>query len=324
MTLRLHCPRCPGLGWELAILRLVYRRVEDAGVVEVSLPSTLLGEGGSRRIRVYRASLDGLIVQDPSMLDVRLYRGPVRLAPGPWREYCRWHSGPLDERDKPWERIYCNVEVRGGSGFCRQHRRSERALYDACVSLRGEEGLEACRLLDRAVKAEYAVYMLDYGGAKPKAGMTRAWRVVDRVSEQPHAAATVVAVYDSAYQARRAEVTLSKLGLASEHGPRGRKRWEPPRSPGAAVVRLERAAEEASRALGVDWDGEVFRVEPPWPPSSWPVHAEPERLSGPELEPAGFWGGMLALKTRDGRLFGVDERRLAHRLSLLIRSDVGI
>ncbi len=309
------------MDWELAILRLVYRRVHEAGSVEVSLPSTLLGGGGSRRIDLYRVTLEGLIVQDPSMLDVRLYKGPVRVAPGPWREYCRWHSGPLDERDKPWERIYCNVPVKGGPGFCRQHRRSERALYDACASLRGDEGLEACRLLDRAVKAEYAVYLLDYGGVKPKAGMTRAWRVVERVAEQPHAAATILAVYDSAYQARRAEVMLSKLGLASEHGPRGRKRWEPPKPPGPAVQRLERAAEEAARALGVEWNGRIFRVNPPWQHGSWPAYIEPDRLAGLELEPKGFWGGLLAMQAHNGRLVGVDERKLAHKLSLLVLAE---
>ncbi len=306
-------------GWELVILRLVYRRISEAGLVDVRLPSTLLGREETRRITLYRVYLEGLIVQDPSMLDVELYKGPVRVAPGPWREYCRWHSGPLDERDRPWERIYCNVEVRGGPGFCRQHRRSERALYDACASLRGGEGLEACRLLDRAVKAEHVVYLLDYGGVKPKAGMTRAWRVVDRVAEQPHVAATVLAVYDSAYEARRAEVTLSKLGLASEHGPRGRKRWEPPKALGPEVQRLERAAEEAAKALGVEWDGRVFRVEPPWQPGSWPAYTEPERLAGVELELAGFWGGLLALRSGNGRLLGLDERKLAHKLSLLVR-----
>ncbi|GAB6148741.1 hypothetical protein JCM10135_12830 [Stetteria hydrogenophila] len=305
-------------GWRLVIPRLVYRVVERAGSVEVGAPQALLGGGGSWRVDVYRVAFGGLIVQEPSGLEVSLYTGPVSAAPGPWREYCRWHSGPLDERDRPWERIYCNVEVRGGLGFCRQHRRSERALYEACTSLRGGEGLEACKLLDRAVRAEYAVYMLDHGGAKPKVGMTRAWRVVDRVAEQPHVVATVLAVYDSAYEARRAEVTVSRLGIAGEQGPRGRRRWGPPEPVAPAAARLESFAGRAARALGVEWEGRLFRVEPPWGRGSWPVHVAPERLSGVEAAPEGFWGGMLALRA-GGRLVGVDERRLVHRLSLLAR-----
>lgn len=301
----------------MAILRLVYRVVEEAGRAEVGLPS-LLGGGGSVGVDVYRVTLEGLVVQDPSMLEARLYRGPVRLAPPPWGEVCRWHSGPLDERDRPWERVYCNTRVREGAGYCRQHRRSERALYDACVSLHGEEGLAACRILDSTVKAEYAVYMLDYGGPKPKAGMTRAWRVVDRVSEQPHTVATVLAVYDSAYQARRAELALAKAGVAGEYGPRGVRRHEHPGPLGAAVQRLQSAAEEAARVLGVSWGGRIFRVEPPWPQGSWPTPTDPRRLVGPELEPKGYWGGLLAVETGNGSLLAVEDRRLTHRLSVLV------
>jgi len=297
------------------ILRLAYKTVERVG--EGRYQASLLAAGEVYVVEEYSVRLDSLIVQPLDYPDVGRYRGPLRLAPWPWWRYCKWHNGPLDRRDEPWRRIYCTSRVNGAYEYCRQHRRSERFLYDICMGLRGEKALEACRRLDQAVNAEYAVYLLVQQGGRLKVGSTRAWRVLERVSEQPHAAATVVAVFDSAYEARRAEMKISSRGLASEHRPRAQRRLPPP---GAAAAALSRAAEEASRLLGVEWDGRIFRVPPPGGAPPRPV--DPARLGEDQYRLAGYWAGLLGLEDASrGLVFWVDERKLLHQNSILYIED---
>ena len=294
------------------ILRLSYKVVEGIGAR--SYPVSPLAAGEEFEIEEYMVRLDSLILQPPGYPDVGRYRGPLRLAPRPWAPYCKWHNGPLNGRDEPWRRIYCTARVEEGRDYCRQHRRSERFLYDLCMSLKGERALEACRRLDQAVRAEYAVYMLVQQGGHLKVGSTRAWRVLERVAEQPHAAATVLGVFDSAYRARRAEMAVSSSGIASEHRPRSRRLRLP--QPGPAAAALSRAAEEASRLLVLSWDGRILRVKPP--EGAYPSAIPPERLVERPLEARGYWGGLLYLEEPgSGRGYWVDERRILHRESVL-------
>lgn len=299
---------------ERAILRMVYKRVEPAGTARYSVSPLAAGE--EYTVEEYTVAVDSLIVQPPGSTDAYRHAGPIAVAPVPWRRYCRWHSGPLDSRDEPWTRIYCNVPLPGGRWeYCRQHRRSERFLYDVCVGLHGEQALEACRLLDSRVKAEYAVYLLAQQGGHVKVGVTRRFRVLERIAEQPHAAATVLAVYTSALQARRAEIAVSRAGIASEHRPRSKSKLPPP---GPAAAAIHSAAERAASLLGVSWDGRVLRVRPPAgePPPAGRA-ADPSRLQGETLEVAGYWGGLILASLPSHRVW-VDERRLLHMDSLLL------
>jgi hypothetical protein len=297
------------------ILRLAYKLVEPAG--EARYQASPLAASDVYVVEEYRVVLDSLIIQPMEYPDVGRYRGLLRLAPWPWWRYCKWHNGPLDRRDEPWRRIYCTVRVDDTHEYCRQHRRSERFLYDICMGLRGEKALEACRRLDQAVKAEYAVYLLVQQGGHVKVGSTRAWRVLERVAEQPHAAATMLAVFDSAYQARRAEMRVSSSGIASEHRPRAQRRMPPP---GAAAAALTRAAEEASKLLGVEWDGRIFRVPPLG--GAPPRALDPGRLGEEPYKPTGYWGGLLRLEDPSrGLAFWVDERKLLHHNAILYDED---
>jgi hypothetical protein len=297
--------RGKGLGRKV-IFRLAFKRVSERRIDNVEVRSI----SGTEifRIKVYNVELDSLIVQDPSSTDPIRYNGSISVLPYPWESYCKWHSGPLDAKDNPWERIYCNVRA---EGYCRQHRRTERYLYDMCMSLKGERALEACKVLDKNVKTEYAVYMLDSGGTKPKVGTTRAFRLLERISEQKHVVATLLAIYDSAYEARRAEMKISELGIASEHQ---RRTLRPKLSAHEAILRLYEAANKASKILGQEWNGKLFTIEPP---KDMPYPVNVERVMGVEAYPIGYWGGLLLLRSANGD-FAIEERPLLHRLSIEI------
>ena len=147
-------------------------------------------------------------------------------------------------------------------------------------------------------------------------GVTRLFRLHDRIAEQPHGVATLLAVYDSAYQARRAEMMVSRRGLASE------RRTRRPRH--ASLVESARlvagGAERIAGFLGVDWDGRLFRVTSPAEPVVRSTReSRPEALEGRRLRLAGYWGGYLVFEP--GPLVVVD-RRLAHRDALILDNSV--
>ena len=291
-----------------SILRLVHKVLEGPRVERVTGHlSSLLGEGEDYVVQVYTARLDSLIVQSPGGADAYRHRGPIMLAEEPWRTYCRWHSGPLDRRDNPWERLYCTMEARD---YCRYHRRSTRSLYDICLSLRGPQALEACRRVDEEVSGEYALY-LSHTGKGVKVGVTRSFRLLDRIAEQPHSLATRLAIYDSLYKARKAEMTVSRSGVAREVGARKPRRPDP----GAAAPALSYAAMRVAKLLDVEWDGTLFRVKPPDGLfSSRPATPSPGLGV---LEPVGYWGGLLQL-SGGGGLVVLRVKDLLHRDSVVL------
>jgi len=296
-----------------AILRLVHKHV--AGPEERTVTLHTLDGGESYVIDEYVVEPDSLIIQYPDSPDAyRLEALRLELAPPPWTPYCRWHSGSLWERDEPWKRIYCTAPA---EGYCRQHRRSERAVYEACVSLPGERGLAACRALDALGRTTYAVYVTDGGGAgKAKVGMTRMFRLLDRLAEQPHRAAAVVYEADSAYEARRAELAISRAGLASERRARSPRRGH--QLPEAAAL-VASVAEKAARLVGGEWDGRLLRVTSSAERLvSTLRESRPERLVGARWSVSGYWGGYLALYSPGRGRAVVNEKRLLHLEALLV------
>ncbi len=290
------------------ILRLVYKVLE--GPTLERIPSSLgrfLGDRDAYEVLAYTAKLDSLIIQYPEGADSYRYTGPISIAGEPWRTYCRWHNGPLDRRDSPWERLYCTVEARD---YCRYHRRSARSLYELCLSLRGPQALEACKRVDDEISGEYSLY-LSYTGKGVKVGVTRSFRLLDRLAEQPHSLATRLAVYDSLYRARRAEIAVARGGIAGETGVRKPRRPDP----GAAAPALSYAAERASKLLGVEWEGELFRVKPPDGLLASPLVSPSSSLG--ILEPVAYWGGLLQLSSRRG-LIVLRVKDLLHRDSVVV------
>ncbi|BAA81323.2 hypothetical protein APE_2311.1 [Aeropyrum pernix K1] len=287
--------------------RAVYKDLIPRGLRRVSVAT--LGGRESFDIEYYVVEVRGLIAHKPPTPDAELIGVEVGLeiAPRPWVEMCRWHSGPLDRPDDPLSRIYCTSPAQG---FCRQHRRSERALYDECFGSQGERGLWACKALDETASMEYAVYLTAFysPSAPVKVGVTRRFRLLERVAEQPHIAATAVAFLDSAYKARLLEIEIGRRGIARQSTRKTRiaryiRRMEP-------LIALRRAAEEASSLAGENWGGKLFAIEPPGSISD-PAQPRP----GLKFTLGGYWGGLLGLRSR-GATIWVKSGDIMHKTSL--------
>ena len=301
-----------------AILRLVKQTVAESGskVVEPSRGFLLVPKVSEFKVKVYEARLDYLLVQPEGYSDVFPYRGPLRVAPGPWNTYCQWHDGPLDEADDPTKRLYCTVQA---EGFCSKHRRSDRAIYTLCLDSRSAMALEACKRIDESFRGEYVVYMLDFGSDKPKVGTTRKFRLLERIAEQPHIVATVLVETDSLYEARKAELELSRQGVGVESW---RHKWVLGLDLYFSAMRLSEAAEKASKLLGRSWDGTLFTVTANVPQR--PLVTEPETLAGREFEILGAWGGFLVVPGPKQPL-ALKYSQLMHRDSLVVkREELGL
>ncbi len=296
---------------ERVILRLVNKLIEYKGVRIYKSPTIIEVEEYS--VDEYIVALDSLLIQMPGASDVYRYRGrEITISPPPWRRYCKWHSGPLSEKDDPIKRLYCIIEA---DGYCRLHRRSERAIYDVCMSTSGYRALEACRYLDRLVKAEYALYMVDYGKPRVKVGVTRTFRLLERIAEQPHIVAVLLGIFDSAYEARKAEMMLSKKGFIVE-----RRRKDLPKQDNSKIVasisRLHTLASIVSKELGLNPSRNLFRVTSVIEPRD-AIILKRDQLYTRTLKPAGYWGGFIFL--RDAfKIYAVQDKELLHMDSLLV------
>jgi len=96
-------------------------------------------------------------------------------------------------------------------GYCSLHEKSIRALYDRCLSSVGVSCLSKCLKLDEILdgKINFVVYIIDYGGSRIKVGATREFRLLHRVSEQPHVVAKVIYKTNSAYEGSGLNVTFN-------------------------------------------------------------------------------------------------------------------
>ncbi len=288
------------------ILRLIVKNVSF--IEEKKIQAGLLGS--VYKIKRYIVTPQYLLLQDPKSIEVEL--GPLDkyyiVKPRPWLQYCRWHSGPLNSPDDPLERIYCNIQ---SDSYCKQHRKSERALYELCVTLHGDRGLEACRLLDKKVKSEYVVYLTDFGGEKPKVGITRKFRFLERLSEQNHIAATILTITDSIFEARRLEIDISRKGLAQELK---RKTIRAGRSLGEAASRISYWSQKISNIYGIEWEGDIIQVTPNVDISEYRI-SKPEKLFETKFIINGYWGGFLLVNTMAGK-YAINAREFQHKDSL--------
>lgn len=288
-------------------------RLTASGVRRVE--AYTIGGRRSYAVEEYSVGLEGLLYQEPPSAEVSLApRGSLlSFSPLPWEPVCRWHNGPLEGGDDPRSRLYCPATASGG--YCRQHGRSLRALYEACMG-GGHQGLEACKVVDREVRGEYVLYLAWWpskSSSNVKVGVTRRPRLLERLAEQPHVAATELAVFDSLYEARKAEMSVAKAGIARQHTRKtGIQAWGLSR----ALVELEAAAEKASRLLGLEWRGMLVRVKPSEAPREAPP-VEPAKLAGSRMTLKGYWGGMLMLEApHSSRIVLVRSSDVLHAKSL--------
>ncbi len=295
---------------ERAILRLIHKKVEPLGSKKIE--SRGLFGRQSWELKEYMASIDYLVIQYPGEPDAYKYESKeLSFAPMPWRSFCRWHNGPLFERDEPWKRLYCVVESKS---YCRQHKRSVRAMYEYCLGMHAQDALEACKLIDKIDRTEYIVYLTDAGSGRAKVGVTRSFRFLERLSEQAHNLATVLQVTDSLYEARRAEIMVSKAGIATQAKARRLSRL----APSQIAPTLSAVAERATRMLGAEWDHSFVRVLSEVIDL---VYATPEfkedKLAGSSFDLLGYWGGHIVLRSGDA-VFHVNTSKLMHRDVLLV------
>jgi len=285
-------------------LRAVIFEVEELGRYDGAASSGLLG---GRSVEVH------LSVQRIARLGLLVQRLPERAAEAVWEPallvesvgtpLCRFHSG-----DDP---LYCPRPAATRDGYCREHSRSWKALYERCAQ--GDDS--ACSEVAPLVREEFAVYALDYGGARLKVGLTQLWRFPWRVAEQPHAAAVLLSTGGLA-EMRELERRLGRMRSATEGA--GARREERARRAASLLARGDYGALAARLAallaeLGVE--GEYHAV------TILPRRLRPADFVGRAAAPPigrrvgllDYWAGLLALEGERAELTLVDKKSLLHR-----------
>jgi len=297
----------------VVVLRAVLFETEVVG--EAAASSGGLGEwlgGGGRvsvKLRVERVSRLGFLVQrPPEPLAAVVWEPRLRVLSASGQRYCRYHEG-FGERVE-----YCAEPATARGGYCREHARSWKALYELC-----SQGVDAaCEEAARAAPPEeFAVYALDFGGGL-KVGLTQLWRLPHRVAEQPHVSAALVARGPLA-EMRSLERALGKRRAATEGmGVRVSERMR------LSANFLERAGarEAAARLasllaeLGLEGEYEAITLLPRTLEPRRFASAEPaplRSLEGRELELLDYWAGVLAFEdARSGEPLFARKQDLLH------------
>ncbi len=275
-----------------------------------------LGAGGARvevAAVALRVSRVGLAVQKPPDAGVRVYWEPVARVVGLGPRLCRFHEGPPGAVE---EQLYCVRRATTPSGFCEEHASSPLALFERCAA--GDD--DACLRVSAAWPREsYAIYVLDYGGERVKVGLTRSWRLIWRLAEQPHVAAAVVkTVEGDAYAARSFERELSRHRLATEGpGVRVHDRLVMAASfiERYGVARAApRMAEHLAR-LGLAGSFRAYTVLPRTSPRAFleARRCGPRDLVGRRLVVVDYWAGLLLVEDLDtGERLAVAKRDIQH------------
>ena len=227
---------------------------------------SFLGSSLAREIIRYKMRFYGIIVQEEGSSSLHLISpGEKIVLMRNGLSYCRWHDGPLEERDNPLDRKYSVRRAETRTGFCNQHRDTLRAYYSMCFeSMSIESLLRYCWMLDEKAgdKIEYAVYLLAYGVNGFKVGSTRYWRIVDRIAEQPHVLATILYRFNKAVKTRETESSIGKIEGLTEV-PRRTLRVSLNTPVSSVVYKIDRYREKIERVIGVKTiDYTPFRVEP--------------------------------------------------------------
>ncbi len=297
----------------MLLARLAHKVVRPLSREMVSTGSTglmaFMGGGEDIVLETYRLIFRGILAQDLETGNLKLLAPGSRFRVAALEPRCRWHDGPLDRRDDPLARTYCLARVSENSlGYCRAHRGSLRALYEECFG--GNRGLEACRKLDEELgdSISYTIYLTVHSGVRVKVGVTRSFRLLDRLAEQPHDAATILLETTSAMEARMAERRISRLPGFSDRGPRRPGQAEMPN-----LALLLDASRRAASLLGVGWEPRALRIQAPGTlGSARSVGA----LGSGVYTLRNYWGGFLLLEDSSG-LVAVRSSRLTHRALLL-------
>jgi len=284
-------------------------------VSEASASSSGLGEwlgrgaGVSVKLHVERVEKLGLLVQrPPEVYATAVWEPRIRINSVGEQRYCRYHED-FDEKVE-----YCAKTASARGGYCREHARSWKALYELCSQGVDSACEEAARF---SSQEDFAVYALDYGGGL-KVGLTQLWRLPYRVAEQPHVSAALVAKGPLA-EMRGLEKVLGRRRAATEG--LGVKVAERMRLSANLLERVSAqgaAARLASLLVELGLEGECEAL------TLLPRRLEPRRFASAELAPLrslegrelkllDYWSGVLAFEdVRSGELLFARKQEVLH------------
>ncbi len=295
--------------YERVILRLVKKRIYNETDEKIYPGKNILFGNDVFTIKTYDSDLDYLLIQKIGYSEVYKYNGTIKVIDENVNSYCEWHNGPLEEADDPTKRFYCPIV---SEGFCSKHKRSDRAIYNLCLSYRGEKALEACKTIDKKIsKGEYVVYLIEYGGQLPKVGTTRRFRLLERIAEQPHIIATQLYLTDRLYEARLMEINISKSGLANELW---RHKWITTENLYNSIIKIKEMINKISKKFNINEEAKLFRIRQP------KMNFIQGDLNNKELIISGTWGGYLILSDNKYNYI-IPESQLLHKDSLLIINE---
>lgn len=296
-------------------MQLVFRAVvfeaKELARVEgeaAGLAAWLGGAPARVTLHVLRVARVGLLVQKPPAPEVEVVWEPCVTVVRAGRTLCRYHEGEYEGAR------YCSAEATEPGGYCRAHAESPRALYERCAQ--GDE--RACARASELLEGEeFLVYALDFGGPRPKVGLTQRWRLLHRVAEQPHAAAAVVA------RGRLRDMRLLERRLGSKAtegvGLRVERRLESAaRALSSGFTALAGRAAQALSTLGLHGDYEAYTVLP-MSADPWAFLAEPaglHSLANLRICIKDYWAGRLLAATERGTLV-VPKYELLHKVLAL-------
>ncbi len=306
----------------MLIARLVFKDIIGQGVKSLRGRDLLsfMGSHRSYNVREYVIAFKGLIVQEPSGNITLIKPGAIiRLSEG--QEYCKWHNGPIDKKDNPLERRYCTNISRSSLGYCLKHLRSDRALYDRCVSGMGNEALDSCRIIDTRYRGlEHVVYLTVLPTGKIKVGITRGFRIYERIAEQQHLLAARLIYTRSVLEARKLELKISNMAKISDKGLRDLIRRTNITIEQAYNL-LENAVKTIKKELNLNVesenpDAEFFRIVP----SKYLIQAEELKIPNEtkEFKLRDYWGGYIFVEGDEGKIYAVKTTRFLHKKSITL------
>ncbi len=309
----------------MLVFRLVYKDIIALGESEVK-SRDLLSFFGSRRVykvKDYRLVFKGLIVQGSNGTLSLLEPGStMRLVES--QSYCRWHNGPLNSKDNLLERRYCLNPSKSSLGYCLKHLRSDRALYDKCVSGMGSEALNACKIIDEKYPdLEHVVYLTVLPTGKVKVGVTRKFRILERIAEQQHVIATQLVVTRSVVEARKIEMKLSSENGISDKGLRSLSRTKSISVEQAYNI-LESTINNIVRNMDIDIGNidienmDVFRIKPPGILSKAEELKSIDMVENKDLVLRDYWGGFLFFEDGNGRIIAIKTTKILHKKSIIM------
>jgi hypothetical protein len=166
--------------------------------------------------------------------------------------------------------------------------------------------LEACRKVEEKIKIPMGLYLVDRGFDKYKTGVSRSWRLEDRIAEQPHVVASILARGLGLVESRELEMKLSQHSNIQQLT----KRTDP-------KTVLEYRPEKrlpllygVVKSLGLTVKPEFLTVRPKYE-QLWmraPILKEAEGV----FRLVDYWGGYLLLEGEEG--YSILQMRLIQHL----------